>query len=206
MRAWLFLLIVLRSAAPAGAAELAPSDHVGNVTVNGYGLCWFACAETIGRAERIPGLPGTIAALQAPGAYCAGAAPEAIAYWMQRRGVDCATHSGVGMTWLAERTQVAPVVACMRVPGSALTHAVVALGVTAREVRYYDPNYPGRTWTRPREEFRQRWTAEAWTFPAPVAPELPGQSARPSSGIVWSAGPDPPEQGGNPWIRVTAAP
>jgi hypothetical protein len=142
-----------------GAAPIDPKHAV----LNCPGVCWFCCADTIGRQHGIKGLVGLRDKVLAAGgpARDAGASVEAINEWMEKVDVECMPVRA-SQEWVVKQIDKGRPLIVSRDVGGAYSHAVIPTSCNADTIWYYDPN-DGKDHVSTWDDFN--FTGLCWMFP-----------------------------------------
>lgn len=183
--------------------EIAPEHRVQND--RHPGVCWWACAEMIGRQYGMKPLVGLVAQVKKTGiGHVGGAKPTDIAYWNGKLGLAM-DYSPAGKTqeaaaWLRTKLDAGtPVIAGVWENGG--MHAVLVTHLTPEPVvytnaeghvtkdfvvHYIDPNQAAKTYSRSWADFWSRYYGQSWAYnvtPPAKAQEPRGAPDRPKSGV-----------------------
>lgn len=199
-------------ASPVFAADpipLAPQHLVPNR--KDVGVCWWACAETIGRYLGIAPFDGLCRRVAETGiGFQGGASPESVQHWLTSLGVKSRSNShgltAGGLTWLETQLQQGlPVIASVK--RGALQHAVVVLGISDkpeaydnghgfktvdRVVTYWDPNNSAPNQLSLKGFLADHWNGRAYAFdPAEQLPGIVRRGPYPGPPVLGPAPPTP---------------
>lgn len=169
---WLVLQLCLVT--PLSAAMQIPPEH--RVANTRHGVCWWCCAEMIGRTCNIPALVGVrdrIIRANGPEARN-GASHAEILGWAARHRVELVTNVNRDYeSLIGQLRRGRPVIVNIYVGRrgpQAPEHAVVLWDIRQDDagkyrVHFVDPNDISAGWTAEWAWFDYWWTGEAYSFP-----------------------------------------
>lgn len=182
MRALITLLLLALPVSAQEAIKLRPDALVKNVYADGHGVCWFACAATLGKQVGIPCLHDLPAKVLAAKVGHQGADQKSIDHWVNALKLK-ALHTAEGdkgkeslariQAWLDRGL---PVIMSYRHEKGA--HAILVTRISRTKekwksqqgnevedyaISYYDPD-DQKVWRASWEWFYPAWTGRAYTF------------------------------------------
>lgn len=139
---WLLVLCLAPSlsAAERATIRIPPECRTSNLR-DGYGICWWCCAETVGRHHNLPQLHGLTQRVLETKIGLQGARTEDINHWMRELGLKPRWSAAHDAHWLGQQLdQGLPVIVTMSrwQNDDERAHAVLVLGVGLEKRKFVD--------------------------------------------------------------------
>lgn len=145
------------------------------------GVCWWACADMVGREKQIKPLIGlTEKVIETGIGHKTGARPQDIAYWMKELGVTITEINKKDTSWIREQLAVGnPVLVNMaRWMGTPMLHTIIVTDISKDKQRWElggvvyfdyivtwtDSNKVTSNFAQTLTWFEKSWTGEAYVF------------------------------------------